>query len=52
VGALPASLIFGLVWQKFGAAAAFSMGAGFAIVASMLIAMLTIKKPQITVTNR
>lgn len=52
VGALPASLIFGLVWQKFGAAAAFSMGAGFSIVASMLIAMLTVKKPQITVTNR
>jgi MFS family permease len=52
VGALPASLLFGLVWQKFGAVAAFSMGAGFAIVASMLIALLTVKKYEITPTQR
>jgi len=43
-GALPASLIFGFVWQKFGAAAAFCMGAGFAVLASVMIALLTVKK--------
>jgi MFS family permease len=46
VGALPASLIFGLIWQKFGAAAAFGMGAGFAILASVLLLRLTVKKPE------
>jgi len=46
VGALPASLLFGLVWQKFGAAAAFGMGAGFAILASVMLASLSVKKPE------
>jgi MFS family permease len=45
IGALPASLIFGLVWQKFGAAAAFGMGAGFAVLASVMLAPLPVKKP-------
>jgi MFS family permease len=48
IGALPASLIFGLVWQKFGAAAAFGMGAGFAVLASVMLVSLSVKKPQTT----
>ncbi len=44
-GAFPASLLFGLVWQKFGAAAAFGMGAGLAMLASVLLSGLAVKKP-------
>ncbi len=39
-GALPASLLFGVVWQKAGPSAAFSMGAGLALLAGVLLAML------------
>ncbi len=46
VGALPASLFFGVVWQNYGTAAAFGMGAGFAVLASVMIALLTVKKPE------
>jgi MFS family permease len=46
IGAFPASLLFGLVWQKAGAAAAFGMGAGLALAASVLLSLLTIKKPE------
>jgi MFS family permease len=45
IGALPASLLFGLVWQKAGPAAAFGMGAGFAMLASLMLSALAIKKP-------
>jgi len=45
LGALPASLLFGLVWQKLGVAAAFGLGAGFAVLASVLLSLLTVKKP-------
>lgn len=45
VGALPASLLFGLVWQKAGAAAAFAMGAGLALTASVLLVSLSVKRP-------
>ncbi len=48
LGAFPASLLFGLVWQKFGPAAAFGMGAALALLASMMLALLTVKKPQDT----
>lgn len=44
IGALPASLIFGLLWQRFGAATAFSFGAGLALLASALLMMLTVTK--------
>lgn len=40
IGALPASLFFGFIWQSFGPAAAFGMGAGFALVAALLLAFL------------
>lgn len=45
LGALPASLLFGLVWQKFGYNAAFGMGAALALVASVMLSMLAVKKP-------
>ncbi len=45
VGAFPASLLFGLVWEKLGSTAAFGMGAGFALLASMMLSALTVKKP-------
>jgi MFS family permease len=37
IGALPASLLFGWVWQSYGSAAAFGMGAAFALAASLLL---------------
>jgi MFS family permease len=39
-GAFPASLLFGVVWQKAGPAAAFGMGAGVALLAGILLATL------------
>jgi MFS family permease len=45
LGALPASLLFGLVWQKFGAAPAFGIGAGLALVASVMLSALTVRRP-------
>jgi MFS family permease len=51
IGALPASLLFGLVWQKFGAAAAFGMGAGFAMLASVMLSGLVIRKPEMIKGN-
>ena len=50
-GALPASLLFGLVWQKVGPAAAFGMGAGFAMLASVMLSGLAIKKPGVIINN-
>jgi MFS family permease len=35
LGALPASLIFGAIWDRWGAAAAFTFGAGMALVAAI-----------------
>jgi len=37
LGALPASLLFGLLWKAFGVAAAFTVGAAFALLASLLL---------------
>ncbi len=37
IGALPASLLFGWIWQEFGDAAAFGMGASLALTASLLL---------------
>jgi MFS family permease len=36
--ALPASLVFGLLWQRFGVAAAFWFGAGAALLATLVLA--------------
>jgi MFS family permease len=45
VSALPASLLFGLVWQKYSPGAAFAMGAGLAMLASVMLTTLAVKKP-------
>ncbi len=37
---LPASLIFGWLWQRFGVAAAFGTGAGLAGLAALLLWLL------------
>jgi MFS family permease len=51
-GAFPASLLFGLVWQKFGAIAAFGMGAGLAMLASVMLSMSAVSVPQVTNKER
>src|SRR5574341_236327 len=50
-GALPASLLFGLVWQKLGPAAAFGMGAAFAMLAGAMLAGLAVRKPGESTSN-
>jgi MFS family permease len=40
LAALPASLIFGLLWQRFGAATAFLMGGALALVATALLTLV------------
>ena len=47
IGAFPASLLFGVVWQKFGSAMAFGMGAGLALMASVMLSILAVKKPEV-----
>ena len=37
LAALPASAVFGLVYRQWGAPAAFSMGALFALIATMML---------------
>jgi MFS family permease len=44
LGAFPASLLFGLVWQRFGAAPAFGLGAGLALLSSVLLILLYVQK--------
>jgi len=38
--ALPASVIFGLLWNAYGAAAAFGVSAGLALLAAALLLLL------------
>jgi MFS family permease len=40
LGALPASVLFGLVWDRAGAPAAFSMGAVLALVAAAALTLM------------
>ncbi len=40
IGALPASLLFGLIWERFGSAAAFTLGALLAGGAALLLLLL------------
>ena len=51
LGTLPASLLFGLVWQKFGSAAAFGMGAWLALAASVMLSALSVKRPEAASSN-
>ena len=39
IGALPASVLFGLVWERFGAGTAFLVGAGLALAAGLWLAL-------------
>lgn len=43
-GALPASLLFGFVWQLLSPQAAFAMGAGLALVSALLLVTLIKEK--------
>jgi MFS family permease len=46
LGAFPASLLFGLVWEKFGMAVAFGMGAGLAFLAGILLMSLAVPRTE------
>jgi MFS family permease len=39
VGALPASLVFGALWDRFGSPTAFSVGAGLALIAALALGL-------------
>ena len=41
---LPASLLFGLVWDRFGAPTAFLASAGISVLSAALLISLKIKK--------
>jgi MFS family permease len=49
LGALPASLIFGFIWQRFTPLAAFGCGAALALVASVLLMLLVKPRHEATV---
>ncbi len=40
ISALPASVVFGIVWGRYGAPAAFGVSAGLAVAASVLLLLL------------
>ena len=40
IGALPASLVFGAIWDRFGSPVAFMTGAGLALVAAIALAVV------------
>jgi MFS family permease len=46
LGALPASLLFGLVWDRAGSGAAFTMGAALALVAAVGLVAATLGRQQ------
>ncbi|HYA87249.1 MAG TPA: MFS transporter [Nitrospirota bacterium] len=46
VVALPASLLFGFVWQRFGSPPAFGMGASLALLAGVMLSTLVVRKPE------
>jgi MFS family permease len=49
VGALPASIGFGLLWDRFGSAAAFEVGAGLALSAAAGLLILSRATPRTAV---
>ena len=50
LGALPASIVFGMVWDRAGSGAAFSMGATFALLAAIgLVAVLPARQASLKV---
>lgn len=46
LAALPASLLFGVVWERAGVTAAFTLGAAFAAVAAIGLAALVPERPR------
>lgn len=46
VAALPASIAFGVVWDRYGSPAAFGMGAGFAVVAALIMSLVVLTPPE------
>jgi MFS family permease len=45
IGALAASLLFGLIWKVAGAPAAFATGAGLALLAAALLSRIPLRRP-------
>ncbi len=45
VAALPASIGFGVVWDRFGSPAAFGMGAALAVVAAVIMSLVVLPRP-------
>lgn len=45
LGALTASVVFGVIWKAYGAPAAFGVGAALALVATILLTA-TLEKPK------
>ena len=45
IAALPASVLFGLLWQRFGPETAFLVGGGLALAASVLLVVLVPEQP-------
>jgi len=45
IGALPASLLFGVVWDRFGPTAAFDVGAALAVAAAVVLAAVRAAEP-------
>ncbi len=45
IAALPASLLFGWIYDRFGSLAAFGTGAGFALAAAMLLTLVSHSAP-------
>jgi MFS family permease len=46
LGALPASILFGVLYKAFGAAAAFGTGASIAFVSMLMLALFVKEKPK------
>lgn len=46
LGALPASLLFGILWDRLGPATAFLTGAGFALLATVVLLPVTLSVQQ------
>ena len=43
LGALPASILFGALWDRFSSRVAFDFGAALALAASIGIAMISVR---------
>ncbi|MBI2796243.1 MAG: MFS transporter [Gemmatimonadetes bacterium] len=45
LGALPASIVFGLLWNRFGSATAFMVGGALAVAAALVLAAVPLGRP-------